>query len=259
MILYETVEKLLQQSDPLAWIQASEADRAKWVSDYHAMIQDEQAQISQQMAPPTMTGNYLEDVAALKAQQRLAEELAMPTPLSESEQRDVNRQFWTHWAKQNPTRVKPQVMTLLKQWDQIFDTSEIGEIGPYQWQENNPIYFEESTPYPLDEESLIEQWDWFVQPMIDNYVTQVILEPFLPVDTAMWDLTEPHITMEDILKILRAASADSPALQAFLLTDQAVKQAVALLATEIGFEILPEDTTPAWLIEYRQLNNGDQD
>lgn len=253
MILHQTVEKIVQQSDPVAWIQASETGRAKLVNDYHMKIQRDQAQISQQMAPPVMTGNYLEDVAAHKAQQRLAQELAMPSAPSEIELRDINRQFWTHWAKCNPNYVKPQVMRLLTRWEQIFDTSSYGTLGPQQWQENNPIYFEETTPHPLDEASLIDQWKQFTQPMIDTYLDELVMEQFFSLNNQMWDLTRPEITLTNLRAILTTMKRGNPQL-AIAIED--INHTIAGLAQEVELFLMPEDTTPAWLVEYHRLRNG---
>ncbi|MDO5722466.1 MAG: hypothetical protein Q4P06_08010 [Actinomycetaceae bacterium] len=248
----ETIEKQLQMTDPLAWMQASPSQREQWVDEAVANVEEIQADILQDMPAPTMTGNYLQDVATLNTQRLQAAELAMPTPPSESEQRQSARVFWTHWAKQNPSLVKPKVMALLTQWEEIFDTRPIHYLGLWQWEQNNPIYFEETMPESLREDSIIDDWQTWVQPKLEEYLEkQVPIHCFSP-DLSRWNLMSEDLSLDHLRRVLGYMKEKDPLLNIAI---EDIEAEIDKLAEQMQYELI-DDPLPLWYHQYQQQHGN---
>lgn len=244
MILRETIDKYLQQTDPLAYLESE--DKEALVEAKVRQVEEELEDLQQSTPVPKMSGDYIKDVATLNAINSQMRELAMAQMPSMETQRQTNRVFWARWAQLHPQYVKPQVLELLTRWEEVFDTRPIDEVGPEIFEDNNPICWEETLPDSLDQETLVEQWTMFTQPLIEDYIQRAILNPFLPVDNAQWDLTRPELTLSKVEAILDILKQESPLL-ALLLADQ--RQVLNLLSNQISLELIDEPQ-PRWISQW---------
>lgn len=251
MIMRETIDKYLQQTDPLAYLESK--DKNALVEDKFNQVQEEFEDLQQSTPVPKMSGDYIKDVATLNAINSQLRELAMPQMPSMETQRQTNRVFWTRWVQLNPQQAKPQVAELLTRWEELFDTSPFDEVGPWVFEDNNPIYFEDTLPDSLDSQALVEQWTLSTQPLIEDYIEWAILAPFTPVDGAQWDLTAPELTLSQVKQKLDNIKHLEP-LMAIVLADQ--DKALDLLAAQISLELIDEPQ-PRWISEW-ETRSGNQ-
>lgn len=251
MIMRETIDKYLQQTDPLAYLESN--DKESLVEAKVNQVEEEFEDLQQSTPVPKMSGDYIQDVATLNAINSQMRELAMPQMPSMETQRQTNRVFWARWAQLHPQYVKTEVLELLTRWEEVFDSRPIDEVGPQVFEANNPICWEETLPDSLDSQTLVEQWTMFTQPLIEDYIQRAILNPFLPVDCAQWDLTAQELTLSQVKQKLDSIKRLEP-LMTIVLADQ--DKALDLLADQIRLELIDEPL-PRWISQW-ETRSGNQ-